>query len=146
MRGVYRGVVSFDPPAPPTTSAAETGAPGGWRTILFVTWILTLGALVAVAVSSRTIGRPVWWLGPSVNPAHPLAVMIPVAIVVCPLVVAVRHPRRMGVVGIASAVALAATSIPDVSDKPGVAIAVLTVAVAALGGSVAVFMAARHYR
>lgn len=113
---------------------------------MIVTWVLTLGALIAVAISSRTIGRPIWWLGPSVDPASPVAVMVPIAVVVSPLVAAARHRRHMGLVGTVSAIALAATSLPDLADKPGVAVAVLTVAVAALCGSVAVLMATRHYR
>lgn len=113
---------------------------------MFITWILALGSLIAIAVSSRTIGRPVWWLGPSTDPATPFAVMVPVAIVLTPLVAAARHERHMGLVGTVCAVALAAASLPDLADKPGITIAVSTVAFAALCGSVAVLAATRNYR
>lgn len=70
---MYRTGVEFEPPLVQRVSqnADSQALPShGWRTVSFISWIATLAALVAVAISSRTIGQPVWWLGPRADPHH----------------------------------------------------------------------------
>lgn len=102
--------------------------------------------MTAIAVSSRTIGRSIWWLGPSVDPAPLVFVVVPVGLILLPLWAAMRRPSLVARVGLACSMALAVTALPDVSDSPGVAAAVLVVSVAAMLSSGAVALVVRHYR
>lgn len=118
----------------------------GWRNVLLVTWVAVFAGLLAVAVSSRTIGRPVWWLGPGSDPAPVVFVAVPVVLVFLPLAAAMRLPGRAVSVSLACAVGLLASGIPDTGDRLAVAIATWTVSGAALLATVAVMVGARQYR
>lgn len=118
----------------------------GWRAVLIVTWAMTFACMLAVAVSSRTIGRPVWWLGPSTSPAPLLFVAIPVVLVFAPLATALRWPDRSVRTSLVCSIALLATGIADAPDRMAVALAVWTVGGAALLATVAVMIARRQYR
>lgn len=118
----------------------------GWRTIVFITWVMVTAALIAISISSRTTGRPVWWLGPSTNPAPIFFLIVPLALVTAPIYASFRRPRDMGVIGLASSLLLAVCALIDVADKPGVAAAIGVVAFAALCESIAVTLVARQYR
>lgn len=139
---------SLVPPPP----AARPGAvdvsrfPEGWRSVALVTWLLVFGSMTAIAVSSRTIGRSIWWLGPSVDPAPIVAVAVPMGICLVPLWALVRRPASSGRIGIACSILLAITALPDLDNSPGVAAAVLAVSFAALLSTGAVAIATRHYR
>ncbi len=136
--------MEFDPPrvAPRTPNELSDG----WRTVSFVTWVLAGAALLAVAITSRTIGRPIWWLGPPSDPASPLFLLVPVAIVVVPLVVTSKLPRSINRTNIACSVLLTATAVVDMNDSPAVALAVAVVGAMALAVSVSLLFVARQYR
>jgi hypothetical protein len=127
-------------------SAGGPGLADGWRNVLLVTWVGAFAGMIAVAVSSRTIGRPVWWLGSGSDPAPVLFLAVPVALVFLPLAAAMRLPRRAVSVSLACSLALLATGIPDAGDRLAVAVATWTVAGAALLATVAVMVGARQYR
>jgi hypothetical protein len=59
---------------------------------------------------------------------------------------AVRRTVSAGLVGAVCAVLLGLVAVPDAADRPGIAVAVAVVAVAALVSSVAVVAGTRHYR
>lgn len=111
---------------------------------MMITWLLVLGALAAVAVSSRTIGRSVWWLGPSVDPAPVVAVLVPIGLCAFPLLAVLRRSPRAGLAGVVSGVLLAFTAVPDLADRPGSAVVVLVISAAALLSSGAVALATRN--
>lgn len=136
--------MDFDPPR--VAVHAPHGLSDGWRTVSFVTWVLTGAALLAVAITSRTIGRPIWWLGPPGDPASPLFLLVPVALVVVPLVVTSKMPRSINRANIACSVLLTATALPDVTDSPAVALAVAVVGTVSLAVSVSLLFVARQYR
>lgn len=129
-----------------TDRAGSPGIATGWRNVLLVTWVGVFAGMLAVAVSSRTIGRPVWWLGSGSDPAPVIFLAVPVALVFLPLAAAVRLPRRAVSVSLACALALTATGIPDAGDRLAVAVATWTVSGAALLATVAVMVGARQYR
>ena len=126
--------------------ARETPFVDGWRTTAIVSWVLVFLSLVAVAVSGRTIGRSPWWLGPEADPAPVWMVAVPVALVIVPVWWAVRRTATAGAAGIVCALLLAATAIPDAADRPGIAVAVVIISLAALLASVAMVAGTRHYR
>jgi hypothetical protein len=132
---------------PPTVSKTRRAIPSsGWRTVSFVSWIAVLAALIAIAISSRTIGRPVWWLGTRFHPAPAVFMLIPLSLVVTPLVATWRAPDIMVRVSLICSLLLAATAIPDVADSPATALGVIVVALASFLSSIAQVLVARKYR
>ncbi len=72
--------MNFSAPSLPQSQPSD-----GWRMVSFLTWIGVLAAVLAVTISSRTIGRSIWWLGPSSNPAPVFYLLIPIIIIGTPL-------------------------------------------------------------
>lgn len=130
--------------SPPTP--IEVLPSDGWRTVSTITWAGVFGALLAVAISSRTIGRPIWWLGPSSAPASPLFITIPLAIILVPLVATLRYPRHMTTASWVCSLALIATGIAELASNPAISTAVVVIGVAALMESIAVVVVMRQYR
>ncbi len=118
----------------------------GWRTVAFITWIAVFASVLAVSISSRTIGRPIWWLGPSSNPTPLYYLLIPVLIVGTPLYVIIQRPHRMVRVGLIGSLALLVSAMPDFGSNPAIAIAIFTIGIAALGPSIALLQVQRKYR
>jgi len=143
-RGGLSTVASMDfdtAPAP-----IEVVPSDGWRTVSTITWAGVFGALLAVAISSRTIGRPIWWLGPSSAPASPFFIAIPLVIVLAPLVATLRSPRHMTTASWVCSLALIATGIAELASNPAISLAVVVIGVAALMESIAVVVVMRQYR
>lgn len=134
--------MDFDTPPEPI----EVIPSDGWRTISTITWAGVFGALLAVAISSRTIGRPIWWLGPPSSPASPIFITIPLSLVLLPLVATLRYPRRMTTTSWVCSLALIATGIAELTSNPAISIAVVVIGVAALMESIAVVVVMRQYR
>lgn len=127
--------------------APTAGTQGdGWRTVAYVTWALVFAATTAVAVSSRTIGRSVWWLGPPSDPAPWWWLAVPVGLVVVPVVAVARRHRRTGQIGVACSLGLGLVALVDLSDSPAVATACAIVATASVLGNLAVWVGLRQYR
>lgn len=133
--------MSFTAPTLPANRPSD-----GWRTVSFITWIGVLASVLAVAISSRTIGRPIWWLGPSSNPAPIYYLLIPIAIVGTPLFVTMRRPERIVRVGWMGSLALLVSALPDVGSNSAIAIAIFTIGLAALASSIALLLVLRKYR
>lgn len=133
--------MNFSAPSLPQSQPSD-----GWRMVSFLTWIGVLAAVLAVTISSRTIGRSIWWLGPSSNPAPVFYLLIPIIIIGTPLLITLQRPHRMVRAGLASSVALLVSALPDVGSNPAVAIAILVIGFAALGSSIALLMVLRKYR
>lgn len=111
--------------------------PARWRRLVAGSWVAALMAMVAVAVSSRTVGKPPWWLGPSTAPRPVLLPLVPVALVAVALVAVWWSARYAPVVGALCALGLGALAAPDVAASPGVAAVEGAVAAAMLAVSVA---------
>ena len=129
---------------PPTVQETLRVPPKtGWRTVSFISWIAVLAALIAVAISSRTIGRPVWWLGSRFHPAPAIFMLVPLSVIVTPLGATWRAPE---ITSIICSLLLGATAIPDVSDSPATALGIVVVALASFLSSIAQVLVARKYR
>ena len=126
-------------------SPSDSSSPSGWRTVSIITWLLTFAATTAVAISSRTIGRPVWWLGSASDPAPDGLIIVPIALTVVPIVVSARHVGRAGVTGIACSLALGAIALGDIGDNQTIALAMGGVAICALVANIAVWAGLRQY-
>jgi hypothetical protein len=129
-----------------TPTVSHNHPTDGWRTVSFITWIGVLASVLAVAISSRTIGRPIWWLGPSSNPAPIFYLLIPIAIVGTPLFVTMRHPERIVRVGLMGSFALLISAMPDLGSNSAIAVAILTIGLAAMASSIALLLVLRKYR
>lgn len=134
-------MMSFEVPAHPARQPSD-----GWRTVAFITWIGVLASVLAVTISSRTIGRSIWWLGPSSNPAPVLYLLIPILIIGTPLFVTMRRPERIVPVGLMGSVALLISAMPDMGSNPAISIAIITIGLAALASSIALLLVLRKYR
>lgn len=109
----------------------------GWVKVGLVTWVATLLAFVAVAISSRTVGKPAWWIGPSTDKAPFVYLLVPVAIIMTPIVCLFYAPSRAARIGMTCASLLAVVGLVDLHDSPGVAVVELIIAASALMASVA---------
>lgn len=103
-----------------------------WRILATISWVGVLLCQVAVAVTSRNIGKSAWWLGPESNPRFPLVWAIPFVIIVAGLVATQRPRRYTIVVHLVCTALLAAVATGDVVDSPGVAMLQYVVAGIAL--------------
>jgi hypothetical protein len=72
--------------------------------------------------------------------------VIPVALVVLPLLAWYRRHLFAHNIDLVCAVLLILISFPDFADRPGSAVAMIVVGLAALVQSIAVRVATRHYR
>ncbi len=111
----------------------------GWAVVGTATWVATLFAIVAIAISSRTISRPPWWLGPSTDPATPFALIILAIVITFTAVTYLGSYSVAPWVGVFSSGFLGVYAIVDLGATIGVAVAQIVVAVAALAGSLATF-------
>ena len=92
-----------------------------WRTLATISWVGVLLCQIAVAVTSRNIGKSAWWLGPESNPRFPLIWAIPFVIIVAALVATQRVGKFTIVIHLVCAALLTAVATGDVANSPGVA-------------------------
>lgn len=121
------------------TSSPTKGLTQSWRYIALTTWGAVLFCMIAVGVTGRTVGKAPWWLGPSVNPAPIVYVLIVAVIVAAPIVTVLWWSRWTPIVGLSAAAGIALCALPDISDSPGIAVVELAVSVAAAMGSASLF-------
>ena len=131
---------AFDPPALLPGRPQRAGElTVGWRTVYAIGWIGVVLGLAAVWKSSRTLGLPVWWLGPEADP-NPLPLQIlpflPAALLIA---AAVRSMRFLPWLGLAGAAAMIAIAAFDVGRFTGLALIQIVLAVAGALVSVAAF-------
>lgn len=103
-----------------------------WRTLATVSWIGIVLCQVAVAVTSRNIGKSTWWLGPEANPRFPLVWAAPFVVTLVALA-ATQRPRKYTVaIHAVCVVLLAAIATGDLEGSPGVAVLQFGIALIAL--------------
>ncbi len=95
--------------------------------------------MIAVGVTGRTVGKAPWWLGPSVDPAPLIYVLIIAAIVAAPIVTVLWWSRWAPTVGIGASLGIAVCALPDISNSPGIAVVELAVSLAGAMGSASLF-------
>ncbi|MFM8418339.1 MAG: hypothetical protein ACKOAT_12745 [Actinomycetota bacterium] len=92
-----------------------------WRRLASISWVGIAVCQVAVAVTSRNIGKSTWWLGPESNPRFPLVWAVPFLITVAAFVATQRPRKYTIVVHLVCVALLAAVATGDVANSPGVA-------------------------
>lgn len=92
-----------------------------WRRLASISWVGIALCQVAVAVTSRNIGKSAWWLGPESNPRFPLVWAVPFLITVAAFVATQRPRKYTIVVHLVCVALLAAVATGDVANSPGVA-------------------------
>ena len=114
--------MSLPPPSLQNQSTPAGSLTRQWTIAIVATQLLIAGALLAVAVSSRSIGKPTWWLGYEHQPAFFLLWLLPFIAPTAIIFAAFKYSRLLPYVGLASTLLLGVTSGFDISRTPGVAI------------------------
>ena len=123
-----------------TASSNNTsGLTNTWRTVTVVSWLLVLFAIIAVAVTSRNIGKPTWWLGPESNPSFILLWALPFVAPIASIIAAIKFGRIASFVGFGSALFLGAIGVADINNTPGVALIECTIAISSALIAIATF-------
>jgi hypothetical protein len=110
-----------------------------WARVLAVFWTLTTLSVVAVAISSDLIGRPLWWADEerwSTPILYSLGLVLLVPSVVATVMSLLRRPRLHWSAGVV-AIELAVLALIDRHDSPGSAVVLAALAVAAALAGVA---------
>ena len=84
---------------------------------------------MAVAVTSRNIGKPTWWLGPESNPSFVLLWALPFVAPIASIIAAIKFGHIASYVGFGAALFLGAIGVADISGTPGVALIECAVAI-----------------
>ena len=103
-----------------------------WRRLATASWVGILLCQVAVAVTSRNIGKSAWWLGPESNPRFPIIWAVPFLITLAALIATLRTARHTIIIHLACVGLLVAVATGDISNSPGVAMLQYVVAGIAL--------------
>jgi len=103
-------------------SVSVAGGNRVWRRLATVSWAGIALCQVAVAVTSRNIGKSTWWLGPESNPRFPLVWAVPFLITAVAIVATQRTRKYTIIVHLACVALLAAVATGDLSNSPGVAV------------------------
>jgi len=107
----------------------RSGLTQTWRTVAVVSWLLVFFAIMAVAVTSRNIGKPTWWLGPESNPSFVLLWALPFVAPIASIIAAIKFGHIASFIGLGAALFLGAIGIADINNTPGVALIECTIAI-----------------
>ncbi|TRZ74376.1 MAG: hypothetical protein D4R95_01080 [Actinobacteria bacterium] len=122
-----------------TSTVNHSGLTNTWRTVAVVSWLLVFFAIIAVAVTSRNIGKPTWWLGPQSNPSFVLLWALPFVAPIASIIAAIKFGRVASYVGLGSALLLGAIGAADINGTPGVALVECAIAVSSALIAIATF-------
>ncbi len=122
-----------------TSTVNHSGLTNAWRTVAVVSWLLVFFAIIAVAVTSRNIGKPTWWLGPESNPSFVLLWALPFVAPIASIIAAIKFGRVASYVGLGSALLLGAIGAADINGTPGVALIECAIAVSSALIAIATF-------
>lgn len=128
---------------PPPQARPITQLTKSWRIATAISWLLVGLALLALGISSRTVGKPVTWLGPESNPKFFGLWVVPFLAPLAAGYCAIRYSRWASLVGAAASAALAIVAAIDFDSTPGVAIGEFVLAGAGILISIAA-LAGRH--
>lgn len=108
------------PPPPVPQSVSQLTRT--WRNVTALSWLVLGFAILALAISSRTVGKPTWWLGPQSRPRFIFLWATPFLAPVAAIVASLRFSRWATLVSLGSSVALAIVAVFDVQATPGIAL------------------------
>ncbi len=92
-----------------------------WRNVTALSWLVLGLAVLALAISSRSLGKPTWWLGPESQPRFFLVWATPFVPPLASIIASLRFSRWASQVSIASALALGVVAVFDLQNSPGIA-------------------------
>jgi hypothetical protein len=118
------------------TTSKHTSLRQPWATITVVTWLGITAALAAVAISSRNVGKPTWWLGTASDPTFVALWFLPFLAPIAAIVAAVRYARWASFVGMGAALAIGAIAVVDIEASPGVALMEIVIAICAMATAI----------
>ena len=121
------------------STLSHSGLTNTWRTVAVVSWLLVFFAIIAVAVTSRNIGKPTWWLGPQSNPSIILLWALPFVAPIASIIAAIKFGRVASYVGFGSALLLGVIGAADINSTPGVALIECAIAVSSALIAIATF-------
>lgn len=117
-------------PPPSQSQIARAGSlTHGWKVAVIITHLLIAGSLLALAISSRTVGKPTWWFGSQDNPALILFWFIPFLGPIGAIVAAARNSTKTHFIGAAATLLLVVTGVVDITKTPGIAIGIILLGV-----------------
>ena len=122
-----------------TSTVRHSDLTNTWRTVTVISWLLVFFAIIAIAVTSRNIGKPTWWLGPQSNPSFVLLWALPFVAPIASIIAAVKFGRVASYVGFGSALLLGAIGAADINRTPGVALVECVIAVSSALIAIATF-------
>ena len=109
----------------------------GWRIVTAVIWIAVAAALAAVWNASVQLGLATWWLGPRSDPQPIVVRLLPFVPSALMVLAAINQIRRLAVLGLVAAAAVAIIGVVDLGYVRGLAIVELAIAAAAAIASAA---------
>lgn len=92
-----------------------------WRSVTALSWLVLGLAILALAISSRTLGKPAWWLGPESQPQFFLLWATPFVPPLASIIASLRFSRWATLVSFVSSLALAVVAVFDLQNSPGIA-------------------------
>ena len=93
-----------------------------WRNVTALSWLVLGFAILALAISSRSLGKPAWWLGPESNPRFFIIWATPFVPPLASIIASLRFSRWATLVSLLSALALALIALVDINSSPGIAV------------------------
>ncbi|MEO5974813.1 MAG: hypothetical protein ABIQ38_06410 [Ilumatobacteraceae bacterium] len=112
-----------------------------WRNVTALSWFVLGLAILALAISSRSLGKPTWWLGPESQPRFFILWATPFVPPLVSIVASLRFSRWATTVSLVSALAIALIALFDIDASPGIAVgefvlagAGVLIAIASLAG------------
>jgi hypothetical protein len=115
-----------------------------WRIITFALWTGVILGFASVWNASVQLGLSTWWLGPRGAPQPRLVQLSPFFVPILMLLATINHVKRLGVIGMFAAVAIAAFAVPDLGEFSS--IAGLELALAVVAGLVSAASQSGTYR
>lgn len=106
---------------------------------MVTTWVGVFIAYMAVWKASEEIGIATWWLGPRSSPQPLVVRLVPFLVAAVFGILASYNVRRLPVIGLVGAAALAGIAVPDLSRSTGLATVEFAIAGAVLLVSAASF-------
>lgn len=110
------------PPPNQTQSLIAGSLTKAWTIAVVITHLLISGALIALAISAHTVGKPTWWLASQTSGPLSILLIVPFLAPAAVIVTAVRASRFAALAGLLATATLAVTSVVDISRSPGIAL------------------------
>ena len=112
---------SLPPPDPAHTKRVGSLTPS-WKIAVIITHALIAGSLLVLAISTRAVGKPTWWLANQSNSALIALAIVPFLAPTVVIIVVLGASRFAPIAGLVATALLATTSVVDISRSPGIAL------------------------